>query len=173
MARFVAGVMAGVVLTTIAGAALGIHAQADDVAAAAAAAGVDERDLRGALNSQAMHGLTADPWTYLRSNRELPSLPPSASNSPAAPTSGVWDRLVRCEASGNWHANTGNGYYGGVQEDMAFWRNYGYDVDHPGALMATRPDLATPGQQVIAAERGLKAQGWGAWPACSRALGLR
>jgi hypothetical protein len=98
-----------------------------------------------------------------------------ARPAPVKPTTayGVWDRLAQCESSGNWHANTGNGYYGGVQEDMTFWHNYGYDVDHPGALMAARPDLATPGQQVIAAERGLKAQGWGAWPSCSRRLGLR
>jgi hypothetical protein len=89
------------------------------------------------------------------------------------PVRAVWVRLAQCESSGRWHVNTGNGYFGGLQEDMTFWHNYGYDVDHPGALMAARPDLATPGQQVIAAERGLKAQGFGAWPACSRRLGLR
>jgi resuscitation-promoting factor RpfA len=89
------------------------------------------------------------------------------------PVRAVWVRLAQCESSGRWHVNTGNGYFGGLQQDMTFWRNYGYDVDHPGALMAARPDLATPGQQVIAAERGLKAQGFGAWPTCSRRLGLR
>ena len=25
----------------------------------------------------------------------------------------VWDRLAQCESGGNWHINTGNGYYGG------------------------------------------------------------
>jgi soluble lytic murein transglycosylase-like protein len=119
MARFVTGLVAGIVIATVAGAAVGLHAQADDVAAAAAAAGVDERDLRGALNSQAMHGLTADPWTYLRSNRELPSektLPPSASNSPAAPTSGVFSSRVECiiakESGGEPNARNRSGASG-------------------------------------------------------------
>jgi soluble lytic murein transglycosylase-like protein len=115
MARFVTGLVAGMVIATLAGAAVGLHAQADDVAAAAAAAGVDERDLRGALNSQAMHGLTADPWTYLRSNRELPSLPPSASNSPAAPASGVSSRvacIIAKESGGDPNAHNRSGASG-------------------------------------------------------------
>ena len=31
----------------------------------------------------------------------------------AAPYSD-WDRLAQCESGGNWHINTGNGYYGGL-----------------------------------------------------------
>jgi hypothetical protein len=50
---------------------------------------------------------------------------------------------------------------------MAFWRAYG------GLAYAPRPDLATRSQQIAVAERGLAAQGFGAWPACSRRLGLR
>jgi hypothetical protein len=79
----------------------------------------------------------------------------------------VWDRLANCESSGNWRINTGNGYYGGLQEDMQFWRRHG------GLAYASRPDLASREAQVAVAERGLAAQGWGAWPRCSRMLGLR
>jgi len=82
---------------------------------------------------------------------------------------GVWDRLMQCEAgsSGQWRANTGNGYYGGLQMDMTFWRRYG------GMAYAARPNLASREIQIQVARRGLAVQGWGAWPACSRRLGLR
>jgi len=79
----------------------------------------------------------------------------------------VWDRLAQCESSGIWSRNSGNGYYGGLQQDMTFWRRYG------GMAYAARPDLASRESQVVVAERGLAVQGWGAWPACSRRLGLR
>lgn len=115
MARFVTGLVAGMVIATVAGAAIGLHAQADDVAVAAAAAGVDERDLRGALNSQAAHGLTSDPWSYLRAVQELPSLPPSAAASPPAPASGVSSRvacIIRVESHGNPSARNPSGAAG-------------------------------------------------------------
>jgi hypothetical protein len=35
------------------------------------------------------------------------------------------------------------------------------------------PHKASRSQQIKVAERVLKAQGWKAWPACSRKLGLR
>jgi hypothetical protein len=86
--------------------------------------------------------------------------------------SDVWDRLAQCEASGNWAANTGNGYRGGLQMDAAFWSNHG------GLRYAPAPHLATRAQQTQVAINGRdglvgKAQGWGAWPVCSRKLGLR
>jgi hypothetical protein len=89
-----------------------------------------------------------------------------ADPTPQTPA-GVWDRLAECESRGNWQINTGNGYFGGIQEDLAFWRRYG------GLAYAPRPDLASRAAQIAVAERGLAVQGWGAWPACSRLLGLR
>lgn len=83
----------------------------------------------------------------------------------AASTS-TWDRLAKCESSGNWQANTGNGYYGGLQFGGATWRGYG------GTQYAKRADLATRVEQIEIAEKVLDGQGWGAWPACSRRLGL-
>lgn len=80
---------------------------------------------------------------------------------------GVFDRLAVCESGGRWAINTGNGYYGGVQQDLVFWRRYG------GLAFARRPDLASRTEQITVARRGLSVQGWAAWPACSRRLGLR
>jgi len=92
---------------------------------------------------------------------------PEPAPVPAITVRPVWDRLAQCESSGIWSRNSGNGYYGGVQMDMTFWRRYG------GTAYAARPDLASRESQVVVAERGLAVQGWVAWPACSRKLGLR
>lgn len=79
----------------------------------------------------------------------------------------IWLLMVVCEAGGNWQINTGNGYYGGLQFTLTSWR--GAD----GLQYASRPDLATPLEQMFTAEELLDMQGWRAWPACSRKLGLR
>ncbi|MDO5512455.1 resuscitation-promoting factor Rpf1 domain-containing protein [Corynebacterium sp.] len=83
----------------------------------------------------------------------------------AAPDSD-WDRLAQCEAGGNWHINTGNGYHGGLQFSPSTWRAYGGTEFAPYAYQATRE------QQIAVAERTLAGQGWGAWPSCSARLGL-
>lgn len=71
-----------------------------------------------------------------------------------------WDAVAACESSGDWHINTGNSYFGGLQMNAAFWANYG------GLSYAPRPDLATKAQQTEVAERGLAAQGINSWPTC-------
>jgi hypothetical protein len=83
-----------------------------------------------------------------------------------AATTATWDRLARCESGGDWASNTGNGYYGGLQFAPGTWRAFG------GRQFAKRADLATRPQQIAVAERVLAEQGWHAWPACSRRLGL-
>ncbi|GGC73185.1 transglycosylase family protein [Hoyosella rhizosphaerae] len=88
-----------------------------------------------------------------------------AAPANAAPDSD-WDRLAQCEAGGNWNINTGNGYYGGLQFSQSTWAGYG------GTEFAPRADLATREQQIYVAEKTLRGQGWGAWPACSQRLGL-
>lgn len=95
--------------------------------------------------------------------------PPAAEETvaPPKPIYTVWDRLAQCESSGRWWINTGNGYFGGLQQDMTFWRRHG------GLAYASRPDLASREDQIAVAEVGLGVQGWGAWPWCSRFLGLR
>jgi resuscitation-promoting factor RpfA len=86
--------------------------------------------------------------------------------SATAATSATWDRLAGCESGGNWHINTGNGFYGGLQFTASTWRGFG------GGVYASRADRASRVEQIFIAERVLRAQGWNAWPACSRKLGL-
>ncbi|MFJ7958745.1 transglycosylase family protein [Streptomyces sp. NPDC096319] len=77
-----------------------------------------------------------------------------------------WGCVAECESSGNWHTNTGNGFYGGLQFWHPTW------VEHGGLAYAPRADLATRQQQITVAEEVLRTQGWGAWPVCSRRYGL-
>jgi hypothetical protein len=83
-----------------------------------------------------------------------------------AATSRTWNRLADCESGGNWHINTGNGFYGGLQFAAGTWLGYG------GGRFASRADLASRDEQIVVAERVVRSQGWGAWPVCSRRLGL-
>ncbi|WP_189025980.1 resuscitation-promoting factor [Nocardia rhizosphaerihabitans] len=78
----------------------------------------------------------------------------------------IWDALARCESTGNWAINTGNGYYGGIQFDQSTWERQG------GLKYAPRADLATREEQIAIAEVTRARQGWGAWPACTGRLGL-
>ncbi|MFC4125744.1 transglycosylase family protein [Nocardia rhizosphaerae] len=78
----------------------------------------------------------------------------------------IWDALARCESTGNWSINTGNGYYGGIQFDQSTWERQG------GLKYAPRADLATREEQIAIAEITRARQGWGAWPACTGRLGL-
>lgn len=140
-------------MAALLGLALLVFAQIDETPALAEQAGVSEQDLRGAVAST---GLPAR--DYLQMTGEIAPPPARAS---------VWEALASCESDGNWRTNTRNGYYGGLQEDLVFWRRYG------GLSYAARPDLATPEAQITVAQRGLASQGWRAWPLCSRRLGLR
>ena len=82
-----------------------------------------------------------------------------------AATESQWDNVAQCESGGNWHINTGNGYYGGLQFAQGTWVSYG------GQHYASRADLATKTEQIATAERVLASQGWGAWPVCSQRRG--
>ncbi|GAA1285092.1 transglycosylase family protein [Pseudonocardia aurantiaca] len=86
-----------------------------------------------------------------------------AGTANAAPDS-AWDELAQCESGGNWEINTGNGFYGGLQFKPTTWRAFG------GSGL---PHHASREQQIAVAERTLAAQGWNAWPSCSRKMGLR
>jgi len=78
----------------------------------------------------------------------------------------TWNRLAQCESGGRWHINTGNGYYGGLQFGQRTWAAYG------GKSYAPRADIAWRIEQILTAEKVLADVGWGAWPGCSRKLGL-
>jgi hypothetical protein len=78
----------------------------------------------------------------------------AAAPASAASTS-VWDKVAQCESSGNWSANTGNGYYGGLQFSAATWKAYG------GTGLASDASKAT---QIAIAKKVLASQGPTAWP---------
>ncbi|MBC2903286.1 transglycosylase family protein [Streptomyces cupreus] len=78
-----------------------------------------------------------------------------------------WGCIAECESSGNWHINTGNGFYGGLQFWQPTWEEFG------GLKYAPRADLATREQQIAVAQEVLAVQGWEAWPVCSKRYGLK
>ena len=90
-----------------------------------------------------------------------PSTPVSAGNTSGAglnlANAAMWDRIAKCESGGNWHINTGNGYYGGLQFATASWLAMG------GADFAPRADLASREQQITVANRLYARAGLGPW----------
>jgi hypothetical protein len=80
--------------------------------------------------------------------------------------SAVWDALAACEAGGDWSTDTGNGYAGGLQFAPGTWQGFG------GGSYARSAAAATREEQIAVAEIVLAAQGWQAWPTCSRLLGF-
>jgi nucleoid-associated protein YgaU len=89
-------------------------------------------------------------------------LTPTAAH---AATDVQWDRVAQCESGGNWHINTGNGYYGGLQFSQQTWDSF--DTNH----YASRADLATRAEQIDVANHVQRREGWGAWPVCSQYRG--
>ena len=68
-----------------------------------------------------------------------------------------WDAVAACESGGNWSANTGNGFYGGLQFKPSTWAANGG---------VGSPATASREQQIAVANRVLATQGPGAWPKC-------
>jgi hypothetical protein len=85
---------------------------------------------------------------------------------PAGAAGKDWDALAQCESGGNWEANTGNGFEGGLQFTPSTWAAYG------GTQYAHNAADATREQQIAVAQRVLNAQGPGAWPVCSKKTGF-
>ncbi|MEU2248404.1 transglycosylase family protein [Streptomyces sp. NPDC019224] len=94
------------------------------------------------------------------------ALPFLTAASAGAASVDVWNKVAACESTGNWHINSGNGYFGGLQFTRSTWAAYG------GTVYAPRADLATRDQQIAIAEKVLDGQGPGAWPVCSEKAGL-
>ncbi|GGO83992.1 hypothetical protein GCM10011584_00490 [Nocardioides phosphati] len=75
-----------------------------------------------------------------------------------ANSSGVnWDAIAQCESGGNWHINTGNGYYGGLQFSSSSWLAWG------GGKYAPRADLASREQQIAVATNYYNSAGLAPW----------
>ena len=104
--------------------------------------------------------------TKTRPATTTPSTGGGSTPTTTTPTSGaginlanaaMWDRIAMCESGGNWHINTGNGYYGGLQFASASWLAWG------GADFAPRADLASREQQITVANRYYAVAGLSPW----------
>jgi len=97
---------------------------------------------------------------------ERPGEPEASADAgvgdPAKPA--TWDRLAQCESGGNWQANTGNGFYGGLQFAAETWRSLG-GSGHPHERSRQR--------QIEMGRRLHARRGWAPWPTCTRQLGYR
>jgi hypothetical protein len=85
-----------------------------------------------------------------------------ATTSPDPSAASTWDQLSRCESNGNWAADTGNGYYGGLQFALATW----HDLGGTGY-----PHQASKATQIAMGKKLYQRSGWNAWPGCARKLG--
>ena len=82
---------------------------------------------------------------------------------PSADAEPNWDTMAQCESGGNWSANTGNGYYGGLQFTPTTWAENG-GVGSPAA--------ASREEQIRVARNVLQSEGLGAWPVCGGPVGM-
>jgi Spy/CpxP family protein refolding chaperone len=88
-----------------------------------------------------------------------------AQMATASPTAGAepnWDAMAQCESGGNWSANTGNGFYGGLQFKPTTWAANG-GVGSPAG--------ASRQEQIRVARNVMRTQGLGAWPVCGGPVG--
>jgi nucleoid-associated protein YgaU len=90
---------------------------------------------------------------------------PVAVAGTASADSVNWTAIANCESSGDWAANTGNGFYGGLQFTESTWLAYG------GGSYAQYPYEASQSAQITVAEAVLAGQGIGAWPVCGAYAG--
>jgi hypothetical protein len=78
-----------------------------------------------------------------------------------------WVAIASCESGVDWDYNGSSGFDGAVQFHPGTWSSYRLP-GYPAFAWQ-----ASPFQQLVIAELVLARQGWGAWPACSRKVGLR
>lgn len=105
------------------------------------------------------------------------------------PARSVWDDLADCE-SGNWvdggasfETGSARWYWGRPGTEVPPWGTTVHDGGlqfHPDTWTWLAPEGfperaydATREQQIVVGEAVLDAQGWAAWPVCSKKLGLR
>ncbi|WP_030341475.1 transglycosylase family protein [Streptomyces sp. NRRL S-1022] len=93
----------------------------------------------------------------------IPLLGAASANAADGTT---WDKVAECESGGSWSADTGNGYYGGLQISQEDWNAYG------GGQYAASPDQASRNQQIAVAEKILTDKGTSPWATCALLSGL-
>lgn len=92
----------------------------------------------------------------------------------------IWDAMADCESHGRWDLDAGQHldpysdkrYYGGLQFNKSSWD---WARDQGGHQVPDWPHHATREQQIEVAETllAIHPRGWGAWPDCSRIIGVR
>jgi peptidoglycan hydrolase-like protein with peptidoglycan-binding domain len=87
----------------------------------------------------------------------------TAGTASADPSSNAWLQLRNCESSNRYDINTGNGYYGAYQFDLATWRSVGG---------TGYPNQATPAEQDYRALILYRMRGWEPW-VCATLVGLQ
>lgn len=117
------------------------------------------------------------PYDEVTPTADADAIAAQVATLPVVPERTHWDDLADCESGTrtNGRPNVGTadwastvGYFeGGLQFAPPTWDAF-RDPDMP-----ERGDLATREQQILVGERVQAAQGWGAWPVCSRMVGLR
>lgn len=191
LSAIVAGACAGAALTALVRAPVP-DGDRDDLVAAGfgRVAQVQERAARWVDDAAAPPGghpapgddvASAEP-TRARAAPAPEAIAPAARAGSAGMPPGTWDALADCE-SGHWRSGRPRpgtarwGYGSSAADDGFFEGGLGF---HPGTWERYRqpgmPDHAgeaTREQQIAVAQRVQSAEGWGAWPACSRKLGLR
>ncbi|MFC9283520.1 transglycosylase family protein [Streptomyces collinus] len=93
----------------------------------------------------------------------IPLLGAASANAADGTT---WDKVAECESGGSWSADTGNGYYGGLQMSQDDWDKYG------GGEYASSADQASRSQQIAVAEKILADRGTTPWATCALLSGL-
>ncbi len=117
---------------------------------------------RSLLRHQAMHAHALRAERAGHAAFEQAASPPGAATAPAAAGSSAnWAAIAQCESSGDWSANTGNGYWGGLQFAPSTWFAYG-----GGPFDGVGPFPYSSAAQIAVAARVLAAQGSSAWPNC-------
>ncbi|KOV89259.1 MULTISPECIES: transglycosylase family protein [unclassified Streptomyces] len=94
------------------------------------------------------------------------AIPLLGAASASAADGTTWDKVAECESGGSWSADTGNGYYGGLQISQEDWNAYG------GGRYAASPDQASRNQQIAVAEKILADKGTTPWATCALLSGL-
>lgn len=75
----------------------------------------------------------------------------------------TFNSIAMCESSGNWSADTGNGFYGGLQFTLDSWELVGGSGN---------PADTSQDEQIMRGSLLQSRQGWVAWPRCAAQLGL-
>lgn len=117
---------------------------------------------RTLLSKQVVHQPAAQVEKVGTKNRPAPKATPAPAVSGGGGLN--WDGVASCESGGNWHINTGNGYYGGLQFSSSTWLANG------GGAYAPRADLASRDQQIAIAMKLYAQSGSASWPVCGAYL---